>query len=59
VIKLIEGEFGKEAPLIVTRGKVHDYLGMKINFEILGKVQFTMENYIKNMLEESPADQCY
>jgi hypothetical protein len=57
-IKFIEGEFGKEAPLIVTRAKVHEYLGMKINFEIPGKVQFTMEDYIKNMLEESPADMC-
>ena len=56
VIKLIESEFGKEAPLTTTRGKVHDYLGMKINFEIPGKVQFIMEDYVKTVLEESPAD---
>ena len=56
VIKLIESEFGKEAPLTITRGKVHDYLGMKINFEIPGKVQFIMEDYVKTVLEESPAD---
>ena len=56
IIKLIEGEFGKEAPLTVTRGKVHDYLGMKINFEIPGKVQFIMEDYVRTVLEESPAD---
>ena len=47
VIKLIESEFGKEAPLTIRRGKVHDYLGMKINFSIPGKVQFTMEDYVK------------
>ena len=56
VIKLIEGEFGKEAPLTVMRGKVHDYLGMKINFGIPGKVQFIMEEYVKTLLEETPAD---
>ena len=56
VIKLIESEFGKEAPLTISRGKVHDYLGMKINFEIPGKVQFIMEDYVKTVLEESPAD---
>jgi hypothetical protein len=27
VIDLLEGEFGKEAPLTKTRGHVHDYLG--------------------------------
>ena len=32
IIQLIDGEFGKEAPITVTRGKIHDYLGMTLDF---------------------------
>ena len=56
IITLLELEFGKDAPLTVTRGKVHDYLGMTIDYSIKGKVKFTMIDYIKNMLEELPVD---
>jgi hypothetical protein len=38
VIDLLEQEFGKEAPLTKTRGHVHDYLGMTIDFSCAGKV---------------------
>ncbi len=56
VIGLIEGEFGKEAPLTKTRGKVHDYLGMTIDFGTPGVVKFTMVDYIKKMLDKLPED---
>jgi hypothetical protein len=56
VINLLESEFGKEAPLTKTRGKVHDYLGMTIDYSIPGKVKFTMVDYIKTMLDELPDD---
>ena len=52
-------EFGKEAPLTVTRGKVHDYLGMRImriDYSEPGKVKITMVDYIDSMLEELPED---
>jgi len=29
VIKMFQSEFGKEAPLTMMHGKVHEYLGMK------------------------------
>jgi hypothetical protein len=32
IIKLVEQEFGKEMSVTVTRGKVHNYLGIKIDF---------------------------
>ena len=38
VIKMVESEFGKEAPLTVTRGKVYIYLGMTIDYSTDGKV---------------------
>ena len=56
VIELLKSEFGKEAPLTISRGKVHEYLGMTIDFSIKGKVKFTMIDYIENMLAELPAN---
>ena len=56
VIALLESEFGKEAPPTVSRGKVHEYLGMTIDFHVKGKVKFTIIDHIQNMLDELPAD---
>jgi hypothetical protein len=46
VIALLEREFGKEAPLTVQRGRVHDYLGMCLDFSSPGKMVVSMESYI-------------
>ena len=54
VIDLLERQFGKEAPLTKTRGKVHEYLGMTIDYSVPGKVKFSMIDYIKNMLDALP-----
>ena len=57
IIKQLYKEFGEKAPLTVsTRGKVHEYLGMTISYDIPGKVQISMKDYIKNMLDELPTD---
>ena len=57
VIGLLEFEFGKEAPLTKSRGKVHQFLGMIIDYSIpAGKVMFTMIDYIKSMLSDLPKD---
>eukprot|EP00978_Attheya_sp_CCMP212_P048586 scaffold546300_cov122-Attheya_sp.AAC.1 len=56
IISLINDEFGQEAPLTVTRGKVHQYLGMTLDFTDRGKVKITMKDSIKDMLDELPAD---
>ena len=44
IIQKLEGVFGKEAPSTKTRGSE------------IGKVKFTMVDYIKEMLEELPED---
>jgi hypothetical protein len=54
IITLFEREFGKEAPLTVQRGRVHDYLGMCLDFNSPGKLVVTMESYIRSMIEEMP-----
>jgi hypothetical protein len=56
VVKVIEAEFAKHAPLTVQRGLLHDYLGMTIDFSIKGKVMITMIDFIEKMLEEIPED---
>ena len=56
IINMLEQEFGKEAPLTICHGKVHEYLGMTLDFTLAGKVQIRMEDYIINMLTELPED---
>ena len=56
VIEQIAGVFGAEAPLTINRGKVHDYLGMNLDFSIAGKVTIGMQNYVKSILKEVPDD---
>jgi len=41
---------------ILCRGKILDYLGMKIDYCRKGNVTFSMENHIKQILEEAPYD---
>ena len=38
------------------RGKVHDYLAMKLDYTIPGKVSINMIDYVKNMLEDFPEE---
>ncbi|MCK7499178.1 MAG: hypothetical protein MZW92_58370 [Comamonadaceae bacterium] len=52
----MEGEFGKEAPLNKSRGKVHDYLGMTLDFSNSGEVTITMIDYIKGILHDAPKE---
>jgi hypothetical protein len=54
VIDSLSKKFGKDAPMTITRGKVHDYLGMKIDYSDKGKVRITMNEYIDDMLNELP-----
>ena len=52
----LEESFGKEAPLMKTRVKFHEYLGSTIDFTLPGKVVFTMIDYIQEMLGDLPED---
>jgi hypothetical protein len=55
-IKDLEDEFGKEAPLNKSRGKIHDYLGMRLDFSKPGEVTVTMIDYIKSVLHDVPKE---
>ena len=53
-LRKLNDKFGQESPLTTCRGKVLEYLGMKIDYRQKGKVKFSMYEYIKKMLEELP-----
>ena len=56
VIILINAELGKEAPITVQRGRIHEYLGMTLDFTKQGKVIILTTNYIDNMLDSLNAN---
>ena len=40
--------------MTITRGKVHKYLGMTIDYSLPGKVIFLIIDYIVKMLDDIP-----
>ena len=48
-------KLGQYSPLTTSRGKVLDYLGMKIDYCSKGKVKFCMKK-ISKLLDEVPHD---
>ena len=56
LLKDINGRFGKEAPISISRGKVHEYLGMTLDYATPGKVKIIMTDYVEKMLADLPAD---
>jgi hypothetical protein len=51
-------EFGKETLLNQSQGKVHDYLGMTLDYCSPGSLTIHMINYIKFILHDIPDDRC-
>jgi len=56
IIKRLEDKFGQESPLVTSQGKTIDYLGMRIDYTVKGKVKISMYEYIDKMLAELPSD---
>ena len=42
--------------MVTTRGKIHDYVGMTLDYNIDVKVQITMFEYIPKIIEEFPME---
>ena len=53
-IKILEEEYGKRDPLTVTRGLVHEYLGMTSDLRKKGEVALSQYDYIKKMHNRLP-----
>jgi hypothetical protein len=56
VINKLNDEFGTIKKLAASYGKIHEYLGMTIDYSEDGKVKLTMYDYLEDILEESPED---
>ena len=48
----LNNKYGSLGEVKVTRGDVHDYLGMRFDFSIKGQVTVDMTDYIANMIDE-------
>jgi hypothetical protein len=47
LLSLLNSEYRKINPLVTTSGKIHEYLGMTLDFTDDGKVKVVMKEYIK------------
>jgi hypothetical protein len=47
-------KYGKYGEVKVTRGKVHEYLGMTFDYSKKGTIQVAMVEYVENMLKDFP-----
>jgi hypothetical protein len=56
VIEDLRSEFGKVGDLTVNRGKVHDYLGMELDFSDEKSFLVDMEKYFDEVLKDLPED---
>jgi hypothetical protein len=56
VIASLSDEYGKVGEMTVKRGKIHEYLGMTLDFSKEGKFIVNMEEYIDEILTGLPED---
>ena len=52
--KWFEKNYGQHGRVKIHRGKVHDYLGMKLNYSEKKKLKIDMRDYVKGMLDSFP-----
>ena len=48
----IDAEYGKIKKMTITRGKLHKYLGVNIDYSLPGKVIFLMVDYIGKFIDD-------
>ena len=51
IIEELNKRFGDIMPLSISRGKVHDYLGMPFDYTTKGKLIITMYDYIDGIIK--------
>jgi hypothetical protein len=52
--KWLQENYGEHGEVAIHQGKIHDYLGMEIDFSEKGKVKIGMTEYVESMLEVFP-----
>ena len=56
VLSQLTAKYEKVSALSVSLGCVHDYLGMRIDYDTIVKVRITMPKHIKRILESAAED---
>jgi len=56
IVKQLNSKYGREEQISVNRGKIHDYLGMTIDYSVTGKVSFGMQGYVDQIISEALVD---
>jgi hypothetical protein len=52
--KWLNSMYGKHGRVKATRGQVHDYLGMELDYQKRGELKINMTKYVENMLNNFP-----
>jgi hypothetical protein len=55
-IEQLDETVGKEGSLTKSRGKIHNYLGMTLDFSVPGTLKVLMDDYIKMVLADVPPE---
>ena len=56
-IQWIKDTYGSIGEVKVTRGKIHEYLGMKLDYSVPGQVSIDMVDYVKSMVDNFPQEE--
>jgi hypothetical protein len=48
--------YGKHGRVTATRGRVHDYLGMELDYQKRGELKINMTKYVENILNDFPVN---
>ncbi len=54
--KWLQTKYGGHGQVITHRGKVHEYLGMELDYSEPGKVKIGMIKYVENMIRDFPVN---
>jgi hypothetical protein len=60
ILNLLDAQYGQEivggkrAPLTIARGKIHNYLGMTLDYSEPGVVKINMVDYVQKILDKMP-----
>jgi len=55
-LEWVKKRYGTVGEVKVNRGKIHDYLGMKLDYSVKGQVTIDMVDYVKSMIESFPQE---
>jgi hypothetical protein len=55
-LKQLDDEFGKETPINISKGRIHNYLGMVLDYTKDGCVKINMTDFIKVVLHDIPQE---